>query len=146
MRIAIGGFAHETNTFSPFHTDYGDFYFSRGAELLSDCPVEPWQGEVELVPTFVAHAMPGGLVRRAAYLRIKEALLGELQAALPVDGVYLALHGAMEVEGIGDGEGDLVAAVRSLLGERVLICASLDLHGNISPALAANANILTALR
>jgi microcystin degradation protein MlrC len=99
-----------------------------------------------LVPTFVANADPGGLVQRETYERLKAELLAELAAALPADGVLLDLHGAMEIEGIGDGESDLIGAVRELVGDAMLIAVSLDLHGNISPELVARADILTAYR
>jgi microcystin degradation protein MlrC len=79
-------------------------------------------------------------------VRLRKELLRELEATLPVDGIYLDLHGAMEVEEVGDAEGDLVATVRALVGQDVLISVSLDLHGNISPTLVDNANILTAFR
>ena len=109
LRIAIGGFRHETNTFSPIWTDYEDFSFVRGSALLESGLGQRWQGkEVELRPTFVAEALPSGLVRKATYLRLREELLHELEATLPVDGIYLDLHGAMEVEEIGDAEGNLV--------------------------------------
>jgi microcystin degradation protein MlrC len=101
---------------------------------------------VELRPTFVASARPSGLIRETAYAQIKAELLGALQETLPVDGVYLDLHGAMEVEETGDGESDLVPAVRALVGEDVPISVSLDLHGNVSPILVDNADILTAFR
>jgi microcystin degradation protein MlrC len=147
IRIAIGGIKHETNTFSPVWTGYQDFRFVRGVAILAGGLEQPGPGEgVELLPTFVASARPSGLVRRAAYAQIKEELLRELQATLPVDGVYLDLHGAMEVEGIGDGESDLIQAVRALVGQDVLISVSLDLHGNISPILVAQSDILTAFR
>jgi microcystin degradation protein MlrC len=144
LRIALGGIRHETNSFSPISTEYGDFSFRRDDQLLA--PHQELPDDVTLVPTFVASAMPNGLVRRAAYHRLKTELLTELQAALPVDGIYLDLHGAMEVEEIGDAEGDLVQAVRRLVGPDVLISVSLDLHGNISPALVEYANIFTAFR
>jgi len=147
MRIAIGGIGHETNTFSPLTTAYEDFFVSRGDALLRDelaAPTVP--GDVQLLPTLHAWAWPGGLVRLDAYQHLKAELLAALEAALPLDGVYLILHGAMEMAEIGDGEGDLVSAMRDLVGPRALISASLDLHGNISPALAESCNILTALR
>jgi microcystin degradation protein MlrC len=147
IRIAIGGLRHETNTFSPVWTTYGDFSFARGTSILEGGLGHPWQTTgVELFPTFIAQALPSGLVRKAAYVQFKEALLHDLKAVLPVDGVYLDLHGAMEVEGIGDAEGNLVSAVRKLVGQDVLISVSLDLHGNISPALVGKSDILTAFR
>jgi microcystin degradation protein MlrC len=147
LRISIGGIGHETNTFSPVWTAYRDFRITRGLDLLKYIDAREWrQDDVELLPTFVAGALPSGLVQKAAYLQLKEELLRELEVTLPVDGVYLSLHGAMEVEEIGDGESDLVSAVRALVGPDVLISISLDLHGNISPALVNTANILTAYR
>jgi microcystin degradation protein MlrC len=146
-RIAIGGIGHETNTFSPVWTEYGDFRFTRGEALIADRAGSSWQQVgVDLFPTFVAWALPSGMVRKSAYLQLKEELLHELEALLPVDGVYLDLHGAMEVEALGDGESDLVSAVRTLVGPDVLISVSLDLHGNISPTLVEQADILSAYR
>jgi microcystin degradation protein MlrC len=147
MRIAIGGIGHETNTFSPVWTGYQDFDLIRGAALLERTDGHAWQEEgVELLPTFVARALPSGLVRKATYLQLKEELLHDLAMFLPVEGVYLDLHGAMEIEELGDGESDLVSAVRELVGPDVLISASLDLHGNISPTLVDRSDILTAFR
>jgi microcystin degradation protein MlrC len=146
-RIAIGGIGHETNTFSPVWTDYDDFRFTRGSAILDERLGRFQQAEgFELLPTVVAGALPSGLIRKAAYLRIRDGLLHELEAAIPLDGVYLDLHGAMEVEDIGDGESDLISAVRTLVGPDALISVSLDLHGNISPILVETADILTAYR
>jgi microcystin degradation protein MlrC len=146
-RVAVGGIRHETNTFSPVWTGYDDFEVRRGAAAL-DNGAEPLQAgpAIELLPTFVASARPSGLVRKAAYTRLKSELLRELEAALPLDGVYLDLHGAMEVEQVGDGESDLLPAVRALVGENALIAISFDLHGNTSPTVVDNAEILTAYR
>jgi microcystin degradation protein MlrC len=56
------------------------------------------------------------------------------------------LHGAMEVEEIGDGESDLIKSIRHIIGDKIPIVGSLDLHGNISPYLAKNVDLLTAFR
>jgi microcystin degradation protein MlrC len=147
MRIAVGGIGHETNTFSPVWTEFDDFRFVRDVDLRHRVSAGDWGKEgVELLPTFVARALPSGLVRKSAYLRLKRELVSRLQVTLPVDGVYLDLHGAMEVEDIGDGESDLVSAVRDLVGPDALISVSLDLHGNISPTLVERSDILTAYR
>ena len=147
MRIAVGGIGHETNTFSTLRTSLEDFSVRRGEEIVRG---EFWDGYraqgTEFAPTLMAGAAPHGLVRRDAYLSLKSELLERLDRALPVDGVYLSLHGAMEVAEIGDGESDLVGAVRERVGESVPIVASLDLHGNIAPAFVAAADLLTALR
>jgi microcystin degradation protein MlrC len=147
MRIAIAGIGHESNSFTPLRTGLEQFHVRRGEQILQDPAWEEFRNQgVEFVPTLTASASPHGLVERDAYLQLKEELLQRLEETLPVAGVYLSLHGAMEVEEIGDGESDLVAAVRERVGPEPLISASLDLHGNIAPALVDVADLLTALR
>jgi microcystin degradation protein MlrC len=151
VRLAVGGVRHETNTFSTLRTGPAEFRVERGDEAVAGPFWAPYRDEgVELVGTLVAGAPPHGLVESAAYGALKGELLERLERATPVDGVYLDLHGAMEVEqpggGWDDGEGDLAAAVRRVVGERVPIAASLDLHGNLSPELIAACDVLTALR
>jgi len=147
IRIAIGGLSQETNTFSPVRTGLEDFKFVRGEAILAEGLDQPWRSQgIELLPTFVAWAEPCGPVRKGAYAQLKEDLLREFAGTLPLDGVYLDLHGAMEIEDIGDGEGDLIRSVRELVGRDVLISVSLDLHGNVSPALVGEADIVTAYR
>ncbi|HID55469.1 TPA: M81 family peptidase [Candidatus Poribacteria bacterium] len=145
MRCAICGIRHETNTFSTLRTELENFRIQRGEEILQDGFFKSFK-EVEWVPTLLASASPHGLVSREAYLKLKEELLERLSDKLPVDGIYMPLHGAMEVEEIGDGESDLVGSVRRIVGEDVPIVASLDLHGNIAPAFSQAANLLTAYR
>jgi microcystin degradation protein MlrC len=146
MRIGIAGIGHEKNTFSTLRTRLDDFWIRRGAECVEG---EFWEGfgdEVEFVPCLVASAMPNGLVAREAYLALRDELLVRLKAALPLDGLFLQLHGAMHVEGIGDGETDLLREIRKIVGPEMVIAASLDLHGNISPEFVDSVNVLTALR
>jgi microcystin degradation protein MlrC len=145
MRLAICGIRHESNSFSTMRTELGNFRVLRGEEMLRDEFWNSFEG-VEWVPTLVAGASPHGLVSKDTYLKLKEELINRLSDNLPVDGVYMSLHGAMEVEGIGDGESDLVKGVREVVGSDIPITASLDLHGNIAPAFAEATNVLTAMR
>jgi len=147
MRIAIGGISHESNTFNPTYTELDAFNVIRGNSILS-LKVSKFllKAGVDVIPTIYARALPSGTIKREAYLSLKNELIERLCEAGRVDGVYLILHGAMEVEGIGDGESDLIKAVREVVGDEALISASLDLHGNISPTLLENADILTAYR
>ncbi|HMP42766.1 MAG TPA: M81 family metallopeptidase, partial [Roseiflexaceae bacterium] len=115
IRIITGGIHHETNSFTPIPTVYADFVLDRSIERYHDdtgilAPLD----SIDLVATVVANAQPGGLVQRTAYQRLKAELLAAIAAALPADALLLDLHGAMEVEGIGDGETDLINAVREL--------------------------------
>jgi microcystin degradation protein MlrC len=147
MRIAVGGISHETNTFSTLTTGLEEFFVRRGDEVVQGPFWDSYREQgIELAPTLTAGAAPHGMVRRDAYEPLKAELLERLEQALPVDGIYLSLHGAMEVEAIGDGESDLVGAIREQVGGAVPIVASLDLHGNIAPSFVEAADLLTALR
>lgn len=145
IRCAICGIRHETNTFSTLRTEFEDFHIIRGEEAQLG---EFWSSfeDIEWVPTLLAGASPHGLVSKDAYLKLKEELINRMCDIMPVDGIYMNLHGAMEVEEIGDGESDLLNSVRELVGLDIPIVASLDLHGNIAPAFAESTNVLTALR
>src|SRR5690606_36599017 len=72
--------------------------------------------------------------------------LAQLEAALPVDGVALCLHGAMVAQGYDDPEGDFVSRVRQLVGPDVPIAAGLDPHSHLTAQRVANANILIAFK
>ncbi len=146
MRIAIAGIGHETNTFSTLRTNYSDFRIRRGEECVQGELWDSLRTQAELAPCLVAGATPNGLVAFDAYQALKQEVLDRLKAELPVDGLFLDLHGAMHVERIGDGETDLLASIRALVGPELPIAASLDLHGNLSPEFVQSVNILTALR
>jgi microcystin degradation protein MlrC len=147
MRIAFGGIAIENSNFSTVPTTADDLSVWRGEEMLSSAryPFLTALG-ASFAPTLFAGALPGGPLQAHVYQELKADLLRRLHAALPVDGFYLDLHGALFVEGLEDAEADLAAAVRTLIGPRALIAASMDLHGNITPHYASQINLLTAYR
>lgn len=147
MRIAIGGIIHETSTFVPTRTTLADFAGSRGItrgeEILTTytgtnvCTGGFLEGArrfgFEPVPLLRADAWPGGLIVRADYEALRDELCDRLRKADAeerLDGVLLDLHGAMVVDGIDDGDGDVVAAVREALGPERPIVFTQDLHGN----------------
>jgi microcystin degradation protein MlrC len=138
---------HETNSFNPKPTCVEDFVVTRGSDLLDDPGVAPFVNQgISIVAGLMAEAIPSGPVERETYDYFKGSLLRAIEDGGRFDGVCLFLHGAMVVEGVGDGENDLVSSVRGLVGPDVPISVSLDLHGNISPELADYANILVAYR
>jgi microcystin degradation protein MlrC len=147
MRIAVAGIATESCTFSTLPTTLEDFeVLVEGALLQSGrYPFLPALG-AEFVPALYARALPGGPVAAEAYRHLKDELLALLASAGSLDGVYLDLHGAMNVAGMDDAEGDLAAAVRKLVGPGAFIAASMDLHGNLSARYVAQVDIITAYR
>jgi len=144
-RCAIGGIAHESNTFSRNTVRLEDLNVYRGPELPADDIVGP-HTDIEWLPILAAWATPSGPVGRSAYEAVRDELLEGLRSALPLDGVLLTLHGAMWVEDLGDGETDLIGRVREVVGPEAPISAALDLHANLSEDVVADVNALTAYR
>jgi microcystin degradation protein MlrC len=91
--------------------------------------------------------MPGGRVRRGTFETLTNDLLGRITIALRdgrLDGVLLALHGAMVSEALADAEGEILRRVRRAIGPDVPIAAVFDSHANLTPAIVAHANIIVA--
>jgi microcystin degradation protein MlrC len=99
----------------------------------------------QIIPTCYAHALPGGRLDLTGF----QTMLSELLARIPdqaVDGVWLYLHGALEVEGIGSGDVAIVSAVRARVGSSVPIALALDFHANLDERIATLADIICAYR
>ncbi len=161
-RIAIGGFMHETNCFVPERTDFEQFArpadrpgILRGQEIVET--LRPSGGATagflagigdnhELSPLLWAGATAGGTVTAEAYERIAAELLARLADRLPVDGVYLDLHGAMVAENHEDGEGELLARVRAIVGDETPLVISLDYHANVTRRMVAMADAILPYR
>ncbi|WP_026869770.1 M81 family metallopeptidase [Inquilinus limosus] len=132
-RIAVGGIHTECSTYSPVLATEADFRVLRGDALLADPSFTLLRDyDAVFLPTLHARAIPGGPVARATYEAFKAEFLQRLKALGPVDGLYLAMHGAMFVEGMEDAEGDWITAARAVVGPDCPIAASYDLHGNVS--------------
>ncbi|MHB1216800.1 MAG: M81 family metallopeptidase [Alphaproteobacteria bacterium] len=162
-RIAVGGWHHETSTFAPTKATYEDFEKAGGWPGLSRGPalLEALQGinipicgfldaaradGHALVPLLWCEASPSAHVANDAYERIASMMLEDLKRVLPVDALYLDLHGAMVTEHLEDGEGELLARIRKRAGPGLPIFVSLDFHANVTPAMAKHATALVAFR
>ncbi len=154
MRIAIGQFMEESNTFVRQLADLEHF---RNNQLLLDDDVAKLRGTraevggfldalgrlgVEVVPTVAANCVSSGPVPRETFETLKAEILERLAAAGPLDGVLLALHGAMVLDDAPDGDGELLAAVREQVGPRMPVVATLDLHATITPRMVEAADAL----
>ncbi len=146
MKIAIGGIASENCTFSSLLSKEEDFVVLRGEDLLAKYPFMQSNKGVSRIPLLYARALPGAPVEAGFYGRVKKEFLQKLEENGPVDGLFLHMHGAVYVGGMEDAEGDFIAAARKVVGKDCLIAASYDLHGNVSPRVMQNVDILTAYR
>jgi microcystin degradation protein MlrC len=152
MRIAVGGFLHESHSFAPRPTTYADFLqpgglppFAAGPGLieamrprsvpLAGAIAEADVAGADLVPLAWGFANPAGPVQDAAFERISARICAELSVALDagrLDGVYLDLHGAAVVDSFPDAEGELLRRVRAIVGDDLPLTISLDPHANLT--------------
>ncbi|MEC7566692.1 MAG: M81 family metallopeptidase [Planctomycetota bacterium] len=158
-RVAIGALLVECNHFGGIPTDMASFrrtQYIRGNELLAltDGTLGGFLHTLNkslhpctIVPTVAATACPGGLVLDTAYQVIKEEILAVLSTALQqdrLDGVLLALHGSAATESEYDLEGDLLEAVRLMIGPDIPVVATLDLHAHVTQRMLDFADVLIA--
>jgi len=153
LRIFTAALATETNTFSPICVDRRAFEASLYAPpgqhpetpTLCSAPItvgrrvcveKGW----ELIEGTAAWADPAGLVNRSTYEGLRDEVLDQLKAAMPVDAVVLGLHGAMVAAGYDDTEGDILARVREIVGPDILVCAELDPHSHLTAKRLAAAD------
>jgi len=156
MKWIVGGFAHETNTFSYVPTDVEAF---RAQQYLDDpdkirnahagnatviggfLDVIDRLGD-EAVLTVAAHATPSGLVTREAFDTMVGHIVDGVNDHADADGVLLGLHGAMVADGFDDGEGETIRRVRAALGDQRPIVVVLDLHSHITELMVAQATAI----
>ncbi len=166
-RILIAGYQHETNTFAPSLADWaaftrGDSFpaFSRGPamqDLMSGINI-PIAGFIDfakrqgwaLVPSAWAGAIPSSYVTEDAFERIASAIVEDVQAAgasvAGLDAIYMDLHGAAVAAHAHDSEGELLARLRAIVGPKLPIVASLDLHANVTHRMLHEADALVSYR
>ncbi len=158
-RIAVAELLQETNSFSPVPTTedqfMGESRIVRGADIIPFSKEEKKEvggfitaveelgrGEIEIVPILKARSVSGGPVDRRLYEGFRKEIVDGLKKAGKIDGVYLSLHGAMGVQGMRDPEGDLLEAVRGVLGREVPIGVSHDLHACVTKRRAELATFI----
>ncbi|MFD1942575.1 M81 family metallopeptidase [Paradevosia shaoguanensis] len=159
MRVFTAALATETNTFSPISIDRKAFEASLYAPpgqhpetpTLCSAPITVGRRVTrelgwELIEGTAAWADPAGLINRQTYESLRDEILGQLKAAMPVDAVVLGLHGAMVAQGYDDPEGDFLTRVRDIVGPDVLVCAELDPHSHFTAKRAAASNFFVVFK
>lgn len=153
-RVAVGSIFTECNHWCGVPLTLADFArneLRRGEEVLAATTGTVGgvlhvlrERNCDVVPLIVASTCPGGPVAAECYSQLKTELLDRLRAALPVSGVMLPLHGSATAENADDLEGDLIASVRQIVGEKTPIVATLDLHAHVTAAMVEHADALIA--
>jgi microcystin degradation protein MlrC len=162
-RIAVAGFQHETNTFSPIKATIDDFIAAdawpplcRGRQLLEEVhginlPIDGFitgacAKRHDIVPLTWCSAEPSGPVTNNAFEYISGIICADLLAQGTVDAIFLDLHGAMVTEQLEDGEGELIRRIRAIVGPQLPIVASLDYHANVTMEMVNVATMLVGYR
>jgi microcystin degradation protein MlrC len=160
-RIAVLGFSLESNGFAPVATkaDFEQSYLLSGEALAADIHAPhprasgtltgfraamDASGDWEMVPILVAATSPSGPVDQAFFDEVLAQMRARLAAAMPLDGVYIAEHGAAAATADADPDGTLFAMVRETVGAGVPVVATLDLHANVSPRMVDETDLLIA--
>ena len=160
-RLFSAGLAHESNSFSPLPTGLPSFreylLWRPGDAPLAYRGMETGPRDAanalvradagwEFIEGTLACATPSAPLTRFAYETLRDEILGQIEAALPLDAVALSLHGAMLADGYPDCEGDLLARARRIIGPDTALGAELDLHCHISPAMTGAADVLITFK
>ncbi|WP_375460373.1 M81 family metallopeptidase [uncultured Enterovirga sp.] len=153
MKLFIATLATETNTFAPLPTGRKAFfereYFrddgSRHPPRIGNIPLIAWRELAErdgheVAESLSTFAQPGGTTLRSVYEDLRDTLLADLEAAMPVDVVLLFMHGAMVADGYDDCEGDTLARVRAIVGPKAVVGIELDLHCHLTEIMRTNAD------
>lgn len=150
----VASLATETNTFSPLPVDRGAFerafYAPPGRHpdtpTLCSAPVVAARRRakldgITLVEGTSAWAEPAGLVSRTGYESLRDEILQQVRAAMPLDIALFGLHGSMVADGYDDTEGDLLERVRAIVGPKAIIGAEYDMHCHLTDKRVAAADI-----
>jgi microcystin degradation protein MlrC len=159
MRIFVAQLDTETNTFVAASTGWEEF--AQYGIYYADASVRAPQGVGallrflrnliesdgnEMVESVCAFAQPSGRTVRLVYESLRDRILSDLRAAMPVQAVQMILHGAMVADGYDDCEGDLLSRVRAIVGPDVPVGAQLDLHCHFTELKRTSADVIVALK
>ena len=158
-RVALCGVILESNAFSPIaeEANFREALYMTGAEMVAAArqPVSALPREMSAfvqtmdatgpwvpVPLLLTGCPPWGPVEGGFFTACRDHIVAGLKRAGPLDGVYIANHGAMVATDDGDPDGTLMAAIRDAVGGEAAVIATLDLHANVSQAMAASTDAI----
>lgn len=156
FRVAIGGFMHESNSFNPAKTTLADYSIQEAGKSKEDL-IDLWgrsSSEIsgyiagarregfDVVPTLHANATPKGPLTTECFNTITGRLIAKFQSVGKIDGILLALHGAMVVDGYPQGDEEIVRRFRKAFGNDLPIIVTHDYHANVSPETVKLATVL----
>lgn len=148
MKVFVGSFYHEATTFNPYLTEIDDFTFIEGVKSLERfASTKIFKDEgIEIVPSIYATAISSGILTEQTYCYFADRLIAKLKEVTNIDGIWLHLHGSMEVENLGSGELALLKEIREVCGFDIPISLTLDFHANLKNEFHQYVNIVRSYR
>ena len=144
MKVIVASFQCESNSMSKIHPSKGDFEYFEGWDIFKKLVVKDilTDAGITVVPSIYANALPTATVERDIYDFYFNKIIATVKNNPDADGMFIYVHGSMEVEGIGSGELYLLKAIRKILPRTSLIALTMDLHANITDELGNYADII----
>ncbi len=142
LRVAVIKYQHETCTFCPGgDTEIDDWstlsdeeVLEAGSYIRGFVHTADQYEDLELVGIKSPNSVFGGSSRswnsKESFDHFMKMIIDDLQSKMPVQGVYLALHGALAVRDIPRPEAEIAKRIREIVGDDVPIAGAFDLHGN----------------
>ena len=144
MKVIVASFQCESNSKANLHPQKSDFEYFAGWDIFKKLVVKNIFEDAgfEIIPSIYANALPSATVERHIYEYYKEQIMDTVRANPDADGIYIYVHGSMEVDEIGSGELQLVKEIRQIVSRECLIAFTMDLHANITNELGQYVDII----
>lgn len=149
MKVMIGEFVTESNANIPDLCTLDHYDLGYGKDCICKMRVQKVfeRENVKIIPSIFANAGPGGIVARSAFNYIESVFLDTVKEnKKDIDGIFLMLHGASEVEDIGSGDHHIVKEIRKIVGPYLPIAVVCDPHGNLSKDYVESLQIIRSYR
>ena len=144
MKVIVASFQCESNSRARLHPGKSDFEYFSGEDIFKKLVVKDifTEAGIEVIPSIYANALPSATVERDIYDYYKDQIIDTVRSNSDADGIYIYVHGSMEVDGIGSGELRLVKEIREIVPASTLIAFTMDLHANITKELSEYVDIV----
>ena len=149
MKILVGEFVSETNENIPKQARINNYVIAFDEDCINHLDIKDVYDDegVEMIPSIYANGSSGGLITRETFDYIETSLLRKVkEVAQEIDGIFLMLHGASKVEGLGSGDHHIIKEVRKIVGDYIPVCVSCDPHGNLTKEYVESLQIIRSYR
>lgn len=149
MKVMIGEFVTESNEHIPHQCNIHDYDIGFGNDCISKMRIKSTfeKYNIEIIPSIYANAGANGIVERKAFEYIESVFLNTVKKNIhEIDGIFLMLHGASEVEEIGSGDHHILKEIRKLVGPYLPIAVVCDPHGNLKKEYVESTQIIRSYR